>query len=208
MAFDDVLAKLLCTLESETLGVKLGATEISNRFRENEAFSRDVMRLASDTLHFFIEALKKAPFRVRFNKATFFTWLIFTSYFAKANESPQSVAEYISKFEEQRARSAQSLTDFKRAPLTKLPPPSERSLLRTFTDRSSSRVSDVSSVIFRDLILWIFFYDYSNGHIRRILTPGKSSKLAEIYIQVQGHKESPEEVLEEAVDTATWGELT
>jgi hypothetical protein len=58
------------------------------------------------------------------------------------------------------------------------------------------------------LILWIFFYDYSNGHIRRILTPGKSSKLAEIYIQVQGHKESPEEVLEEAVDTATWGELT
>jgi hypothetical protein len=207
MAYDDVLAKLLCTFESGTLSVKLGAGEISNRFREAEPFSKQILTLASDTVLFITDALKQAPVRVRFNKATLFTWLIFTSCFVRAREQPAVVSNFLWKFEEQRARSAQSLTEFKRSSLTKLSNASERSLLRTFTDRSSSRVSDVSSVIFRDLILWIFFFDFSEDHAKIALQSSKREKLKRIYLDVKDRKESPEEILEQAVDFASWGEL-
>jgi Protein of unknown function DUF262 len=46
MAYDDVLAKLLCTFESGTLGAKLGAVEISNRFRASKPFSDEDIDLA------------------------------------------------------------------------------------------------------------------------------------------------------------------
>jgi hypothetical protein len=68
-------------------------------------------------------------------------------------------------------------------------------------------VSDVSSVIFRDLILWIFFFDFAAGRVQDLLSPKKAKTLASIYGQVREQKE-PEDVLEQIVDRAEWGDLT
>ena len=88
MAYDDVLAKLLCTLERGSLGVKLGAAEISDRFRASDPFSERHVTLARSSIEFLTFAVKNAPVRVRFNKATLFTWLVFSTYFVRSQKAP------------------------------------------------------------------------------------------------------------------------
>jgi hypothetical protein len=207
MAYDDVLAKLLCTLEIGTLREKLGATEISDRFRASEPFSDHLMKLANDTVVFFTETLAIAPIKPRFNKATLFTWLVFSTYFVRSAGKPAFVANFIWDFENQRTKSVHTMAEFRQSLATKLPSVTERSLLRIFSDRSSSRVSDVSSVILRDLIVWIFFFDSFRQDARVVLPAAKAHQLEKLHAELMVGKESTEETLEESAQLAFWGDL-
>jgi hypothetical protein len=209
MAYDDVLAKLLCTLEVGTLAAKLGSNEISDRFRASSPFSDKSMRLAHDSVTFLLESLVAAPIKPRFNKATLFTWLVFVTYFARSEETPTRISSFIYDFEQQRGRSPQSIAGFRQEQFSKLTPLTERSLLRIFSDRSSSRVSDVASVILRDLIAWIFFYDFNGHEVAELLSDQKAKALKKIYGDLLERKqESTEETLEQSVDHSLWGTLT
>src|ERR1043165_422150 len=70
MAYDDVLAKVLCTLERGSLSVKLGAAEISDRFRTSEPFSKKHVLLTRSCIEFLMRAVEDSPIKVRLNKAT------------------------------------------------------------------------------------------------------------------------------------------
>lgn len=207
MAYDDVLARFLCTLESKTLGTKLGAVEISNRFRATTPFSNGILSLASESIGFLTASLEDSPVRVRFNKATLFTWLVFVSRFAQNRKKASKVAKFIWEFEEQRTKVTSTIQEYRRSQITRLSPLTERSLLRIFSDRSSSRVSDVSSVVFRDFILWVFYVNHSPADIDGLLSASKAKMLRQVVAELSDRKESTEEILESMVEPSIWGDL-
>jgi hypothetical protein len=208
MAYDDVIAKFLCTLESGTLSVKLGAAEISTRFRSSSAFSQKDLTLAESSIKFFMASIDEISFRTRFNKATLFTWLMFAMHFVRAKEPSDQLAGFVSDFEQQRSKENEAVQDFRRSQLTTFSSTTERSLLRIFSDRSSSRVSDVSSVIFRDLILWIFFAEIAEQKIKKIVGPEKSRMLNAVRIELRNRKQEPTgDTLERFTDAHVWGSI-
>jgi hypothetical protein len=207
MAYDDVLARLLCTLESKTLGTKLGAAEISNRFRSTTNFSNEVVTSASSSIDFLINSLTAAPVKLRFNKATLFTWLVFVSHFSKQKDQVSAFSNFLSDFEIKRAKTSAPIQEYRRHQLTKFSPVTERSLLRIFSDRSSSRVSDVSSVLFRDVIVWLFYYAHAGSETNRVLSKSKLELLKLLNSELGERKESTEEILENLVQPAAWGDL-
>lgn len=208
MAYDDVIAKFLCTIETGTLSVKLGAAEISSRFRSSSPFTATDLKLAQSSIEFFIEAIDRVSLKVRFNKATLFTWLIFALHFVRAKKPPISLGTFINDFEQQRGKENQPTHDFRRSHLTTFTSLTERGLLRIFSDRSSSRVSDVSSVIFRDVILWIFYAEVTEREARALLGSDKSKMLDAARTELRERRQdSTEETLERCTDINLWGSI-
>ena len=208
MAYDDVIAKFLCTLESGTLSVKLGAAEISSRFRSSSPFSSSDLDLARHSIQLFMDAAFQAPPRTRLNKATLFTWLMFAMHFERANRSSAKLARFLAVFEQHRANESPTVADFRRSQITKLSWRTEASLLRIFSDRSSSRVSDVSSVILRDLILWIFFAEVAGNEINGLFGNKKNKMLTSVCAELRDRTQEPiQETLDRFTDIAVWGSI-
>ena len=105
MAYDDVLAKVLCTLEVGTLAKKLSAGDISNRYRKKEAVNSKHFRTAEQSIEVLNSLLRNTGRDTRFNKATLFSWLIFLSYFVKvAPDSNLELNNFLVHFNENRER--------------------------------------------------------------------------------------------------------
>jgi hypothetical protein len=206
MAYDDVFARVLCTLELGTLGIKLSANQISSRYRSSNPFSKQTMRLAEGSVGYLKDAFLRQHVKIRFNKATLFSWLIFSSYFAKARAPQDALVDFIWMFEAQRVRSLETPSEFRLTQLTKLPGRVEQALVKIFSDRSSSRVSDVSSVIFRDFILWLFCLRALDEY-QGVLPKEKRIIVNRVFGRLSESKEYPERVLEENVDATNWGAL-
>lgn len=112
MAYNDVVAKFLCTLETGTLSVKLGAAEMSSRFRSSDPFSNADTDLAEGSIAFFLQAIDQIALKIRFNKATLFTWLMFAMHFVRARKRPDTLRTFINDFEQQRGKENQSILEF------------------------------------------------------------------------------------------------
>lgn len=141
LAYDDVLARILYFLEVGNFGAKSTETRISERFRSQEPFSEEVRDRASAAIIFFSNARDQAdPFR--FNKASLLSWLLFFSRFYNG-EDPD--LNFIQVFVD--ASQGNYTTHFC------------TEAVAVFEDRASLRVTDVSSVVFRDFVLcYLYFF--------------------------------------------------
>ena len=155
MAYDDVLAKFLLTLEIDTLTEKHTANSVTARYRESTGFSKILEKSARNSLKDLYNFLNRRETETKLNKATIFTWLIFIHSARKRLKTRSSLPQFFDLFE-----------SFREDPLTALkskmfPKGVSRSALisvvNIYQDRASSRVSDVSSVVLRDFILWGMF---------------------------------------------------
>jgi hypothetical protein len=151
MSYDDVFAKLLFFLERRTFAIRATESSISDRFKLKDPFSSVTINWAMGATTEFSHARAQAE-NVRLNKATLLSWLL---YFARyRNEEPDH--GFLSRFE--RAKEVLSQRSRKRsgefpweAGYEKL---KGEEFIRLFIDRSSLRVSDISSVVYRDFSLW------------------------------------------------------
>lgn len=211
MAYDDVLAKFLCTLEAGTLAKKITATDISSRFRAERPFDNQFMRTALDCVQLMDGILHGTQGSLRFNKATLFSWLMFLHYFV--GDGPKSerlsrLQSFSDWFEQKRSEAASGSRVF--FPGNKSLGDNEWSLLLTYVDRSSSRVSDISSVVLRDLILWIFFAVQSGAQSDRLHNlPLRKRTIIKDAIKKLRMKEfaAPSVMLEQSMDIHAWGAL-
>jgi hypothetical protein len=148
MAYDDLLARFLITLEQCTLNEKVTALRITNRYRKLDRFDDNVLETATAALNFLLnlKSLDKSPGQLKPNKATIHTWLCIAAKLHHHNvleEAGIPLSETIEWVE--RSRSSRHFSqDTKRA-----------QALLVFHDRATSRVADVSSVILRDLTGWM-----------------------------------------------------
>jgi hypothetical protein len=158
MAYDDVIAKCLMTIESNSLSEKITSSLVTSRYRDSEGFHQDVVTNFEKTLHSLSLSIKNRSTKTKLNKATLYTWLLFyyQVHFA-LGISQQRMDEFFDSFEILKTNAENFGTESDR--IAGGPSASfVRFLLAIFIDRASSRVADVSSVKLRDMVLWKFFF--------------------------------------------------
>lgn len=152
MAYDDILAKFLLTLESRTLTKKITANTVTSRYRESTGFSEELTQGAVNCLTVLYECLSSRSSSSKLNKATISSWLVFIYRALKDDVDLHSVFDFYEKFETLREMHEYSIdkclipNGITQVFLVKT--------MQVYQDRASSRVADTSSVILRDVILW------------------------------------------------------
>lgn len=142
LAYDDILARLLFFVESGSIGEKSTETRISERFRSVSEFSTNVFMRCEASIEIFARHLREAD-RGRQNKASVLSWLIFYSRFVHQ----QVIGNPVQEFND--VQSGRAGTSWHLEPAVAL-----------FQDRASLRVTDVSSVIYRDFALCYLYKFY------------------------------------------------
>lgn len=141
LAYDDILARLLYFVEAANFGVKSTESRISERFRLAEPFDDSVVSKSQSAIRFFTE-LRITAQPYRFNKASVLSWLIFLSRFHEFEPPNENFLQIF--IESIRGDIASNFISEAAA---------------VFDDRASLRVTDVSSVAYRDFVLnYIYFH--------------------------------------------------
>jgi len=157
MAYDDVVARLCIQRERQTLAERVTSSMLASRYRGVSGFPEHVLESVSRGIDFFASARPFTQGPVRLNKATLFSWLWFATETYRFSDSwfPSERLGYVLRSFEDARTSRASL----RPPLFKYPLlPTEvvASLLLIYTDRATSRVGDVSSILTRDIAIWAY----------------------------------------------------
>jgi hypothetical protein len=137
----------------------------------------------------------------RFNKATIYSWVIFVARAMNRLSgevfNTVSLARFLHYFEEKRALfSALGL----QGTMAGLP---EEWLFTTYQDRSTSRVADVSSVVLRDVVIWLVFSEY----MRQENLPSQEILDQLTTAVASSNRGLEEDAFARAAIDAGWGEL-
>jgi hypothetical protein len=154
MAYDDIVARVAMTLDNQTLGQKIDAGKLANQYRADRPFSPENLKRIEKAIYVFSGLRSSQEAKVKFNKATLYSWLLFV--IRAHNDFEQvfdgdALSKFLSQFEMSRLGLAAVDREFLRFSDV------ANDLITVYEDRSTSRVGDVLSVILRDLIMWIMF---------------------------------------------------
>lgn len=194
MAYDDIVAKLLITLEYETLRKKITANIITSRFREGESFSMHLIEVAKQTLFILSKLIQHSNIPVKLNKATTLTWLIFIYKYKSYNLNQKLLVDFFRYFEnnKQDQKNQNELMAL---------------IYLVYQDRSSARVADTASVVLRDFSLWSIFVLYcreNNYNLSEFDELKKLLKLVENNI-LENSKSVNEKDIENLSNKLNWG---
>lgn len=174
MAYDDVLSRAALCIERGTIAEKITSADLVERYRSEIALSQpttDNLRLALKLLGAASQHNKEHP---RFNKATFFSWILFV---VRSNQhrlgapiQPEELAKFLAYFEGHRLARSLGFEDETRSTVAGL---SIDWLFAVYEDRATSRVADVSSVVLRDIVSWLLLFHFRS--IERINGPAEIS---------------------------------
>jgi hypothetical protein len=213
MAYDDVIARALYTLHVGTLRKKVTASTITDIYRSNERFSdKSVDRLMS-ALEVFGEAASRKQ-SGKFNKATFYSWLLFICRLSRRASSfdISALGDFLVSFEYSRSivggNERSSVYSIAYAWLLEDRGVWEQ-LFLIFNDRAASRVADVSSVLLRDLIMWLSAVAHSDLlEEKRVKYEGDINETMEGFLNSLSSKPEGyiELTLEEFLAQSDWGQ--
>lgn len=146
LAYEDVIARFVWTLDAQSLGAKVTAGRITDRYRSDQKFPQEVISRAESAIRriFSLETLSRGE--VRMNKATAYSFLIVAARRASSKIKDSDLGELIANAEFARSQSSRDSDPELSS--------TERSLIGVFSDRATSRVNDTTSVILRDTCLW------------------------------------------------------
>ncbi len=147
LAYDDIIARLVFFLEAHTFGIKGTEALISQRFKARTDFSSEVLDGAEKAISAFSRARNIAG-QVRLNKASTLSWLIFYCRLGDTAGGDEFLS-YVANINALKVTPAHFVHE----------------ALLVFQDRASLRVTDVSSVVYRDFCLWYIFYFSREGKI-------------------------------------------
>ena len=189
LAYDDIIARTCVSIESGGLRKHINNTVVENYYRSEEPFSGSTVESVKRSGELLLRQIDSSNHRIRFNKGTLQTWLTYC-YWAPActgNLAPDLLAS----FENDRAivKAGQNL-DGPRAHTA-------QEMLRLYDDRASYRVTDVSSVLIRDLAV----------HAYSELKFGTGSWLgsAELLKRVEKNPSGAQAYVGEYLESSSWG---
>lgn len=159
MAYDDVLAKFLIIIELNTLKKKITANTITTRYRDGVGFAESHIKRTKDVLDILYILLNNNPDKIKLNKATTLSWMLFIYVYQKKEKGNKLLQDFFYEFEslkKAKEHKIYSLNGNYKVDLI------NDSLMDIYIDRSSARVADTASVILRDFALWANFYSLLN----------------------------------------------
>jgi len=183
MAYDDIIAKFLFFLEKKDFSVRASELLISERFKTKEGFSPTVLALAESSLNHFSVCREHAG-PGRFNKASILSWLLFYSRFSSL---PNFTFFY----------------DFTSEKHRKSHKPFISEIFALFENRSSLRVADVASVVYRDFCLWYAYKLLESGPLPEVIP---EDQIHQIWVTHSSRDDATLEfILSESLDVNKWG---
>jgi hypothetical protein len=154
LAYEDVIARFVWTLEIGTLDEKVTANRVTERYREPRSFDDVTMALARDTLLRFLGLPSLARPDMRLNRAMLHSWLCFVARGLLANQTLGALDSFVPDVEIGRL-SIKGASEFGDRPTKDAG--SYTLAYGILNDRATSRVNDVSSVLLRDSVLWSLY---------------------------------------------------
>lgn len=187
LAYEEIIARFLITLERGKLTEKVTANKITQRYRSLHALDDELASHASTVIArlFSSDVLDRRA--IRFNKATAYSWLIFFSRALTRSEDRSDLDAHLFDVESARL-SNRALT---------LSQDGTTELLAIYIDRASARVNDVSSVLLRDVALWLM---YGLRHQSKVSRP-----LVDLVLADPPDSRFQEDALVAAADEIGWG---
>lgn len=147
LAYDDIVARTCVAVERNTIRRHINNNVVEEFYRDREFSSRtvDAVRASGDEL---LRQMDSAG-RVKFNKGTLQTWLLYCHW--SPIETGGVPIDLLARFEHSRQL-------LKRREELDMPRDIQRLLtaVSVYDDRASYRVTDVSSVVARDLAVHLF----------------------------------------------------
>jgi hypothetical protein len=162
MAYDDVLARVGLVIERRSISEKITAANLADFYRREDAMDHETTELIEYAIRLIASSFG-APFAQRYNKATLFSWIVFIVrdrlLGSNSTLNEKRFDDFLRYFDVLRFNQAWSASDDKTQSSQQDSDRSRMSswMLYVFSDRSSARVADVSSVLLRDAILWNFY---------------------------------------------------
>ncbi|WP_438348397.1 DUF262 domain-containing protein [Paenibacillus sp. FA6] len=200
MAYDDVVARLCLYLDAGSLMGKVTSNVLADKFRDESGFSDYAVNKAKKSLELFSVAVGYFDTSIRFNKATLLSWLIFLTQIGEVQVKREvlEIGNFIYSFETSRNSYKLGHTKFD------LPSQVSFDLFNLFSDRSSSRVADVSSILIRDAVIWICFRIYSRG-LNLNIDNNKLNKVDSFIGYIIKDDVDRENALLNYIDSSEWG---
>ena len=207
MAYDDVFARVALSVERGSISDKIGSADLVDLYRSTTPISQQTESTLAFVLELFGRASKEGKDHPKFNKATLYSWLIFVIRAINSDATAgvvnaPNLARFMEYFEhESMSRmlglpGQSSLTDR----ITEW-------LFQTYSDRSTSRVADVSSVLLRDFAIWMVFAGFAKKFLGG--TFSKVVPRAGLALDTIGLLEGVEsDSIAKALQNGGWGTLT
>ncbi len=167
MAYDDVFARFACTLEFGTLRNKVTASAVNAMYRRSNPLGNEIESRLDGAVKCALKVMCHVganTHTARLNKATFYSWLLFFARLIKTDDL-KKVAQFFVFFETERLgigfNADAGPYEFGR--MNDNGQHSSLPLMSLYSDRASSRVADVSSVVLRDFALWAYWFEFTGG---------------------------------------------
>lgn len=165
LAYDEIIAKFCYCIEIGTLKKKIVSTDISNMYRSNDkTFSDNTIKECEYVLERFMNVFNQveySDYRLKMNKATIFSWFIYIKQHKEIEDS--MLSQVIFSFEICRDFLKGKINNYNAERVAvditeRIYDISKHleSLMMIFNQRASMASTDALSIIYRDIIIYIF----------------------------------------------------
>lgn len=149
LAYDDVIARTCVAIDSGTLRHHINNKVIEDFYRSAKPFRESTIQNVMDSGRLLMKMISSTNQRIKFNKGTLQTWLVYCHWAPTIfNETP---LELLGDFERRRTELKQGGQNDEVARNSTMD-----AIVDLYDDRASYRVTDVSSVLIRDLCVHIY----------------------------------------------------
>ncbi len=202
LSYDEIISKFCYTIEIRTLRTKVVASDIADKYRNDDKFSEESVHMCQKTLSRFMNIVNGSPldYQFSFNKATIFSWFVFIKQ--HSDLSDDNIAETMLTFEIIRdylkgKRLSDSTARFiEWYDSNKKKRPFLETLINIFNQRASMGSTDALAIIYRDIILTVF---------NLVVTDENNDLLYEF--EAKANAENVSAALEHIYDRYKWGEV-
>lgn len=189
LAYDDIVSRACVSLQLDTLRKHINNAVVEEIYRQHEGFSDTIIDALARGGDALLQQIRHAPDRIKFNKGTLQTWLVYSSW-APRQTGPLP-ERLLGEFETLRLAVRRGGSEGMSLPRAM------RSILGLYDDRASYRVTDVSSVLIRDLAIHVF----SNLAFGTPVGP----MTAELLRDLDHDESSPQQRVAEHIEHSQWG---
>lgn len=189
LAYDDIVARACVSLQFNTLRKHINNAVVEEFYRQRQGFSGHITDALSRGGAALLQEIRTSPDRVKFNKGTLQTWLVYCAWApGQTGLLPEGL---LGKFESMRLAVRRGEAE------TSHLPPTLRSVLGLYDDRASYRVTDVSSVLIRDLAIHVF------SHL--VFGTEAGSQTLALIGDLEDGERSPQQLVADFIESADWG---
>ncbi|WAC57552.1 DUF262 domain-containing protein [Gordonia sp. SL306] len=149
LAYDDIIARSCVALEQNSIGTHINNAVVEKYYRGGEFSTSTLDSIRDSGARLF--RMVQGSGKVRFNKGTLQTWLLYCDWAYEWSDYSALPRDLLHRFESERNLLRQGNFGAGDPALSSL-----RTAIRLYDDRASYRVTDVSSVLTRDLALHLF----------------------------------------------------